>query len=130
MVPTDHVKPLLPSSLFRLKHILRGHRKTVTRRIVAAIHEWKEAKNLARAIILSEKRAATFMRVSFRAVSANFLSELLGNLKIPFRHGYSSSQNLSLRYFDALSAKTVTIFARSLEASFFATSKQPASASS
>src|SRR4029077_17950549 len=47
MIPADHFQSLRPRGLFCVSHIVRSHGKTISRRIIAAIHERKKRKNLA-----------------------------------------------------------------------------------
>src|SRR6266403_748039 len=87
MVPADHFKTLLARRFFRCQDVLGSHGKAVARRIVPPIDKRKESQNLPRgrlhgasqialqdsARITPEQRSATFVRVSLRAVCADFL---------------------------------------------------------
>ncbi len=48
MIPADDFEALLACRLFRRKNVLRSHRKTIARGIVAAVDERKKLKNLPR----------------------------------------------------------------------------------
>src|ERR1700730_11481444 len=126
MIPADHFESLLARRLFRRKNVFRGHRKAVARRIVSSIDERKKLQDFSRgperalspialknsARIASQQRSAAFMRISLRAMRADFLRERTADPKCRYvRHNYSSSQKRSFRYFAAESAKTVTITA-------------------
>src|SRR5262249_28725915 len=127
VIPADHVQSLLARRLLRINHVLRRHRKAIARRIVTAIDHREKSANFAW-LVFAKQCAAAFMRTGFCAVCADFVREFLADCENRSSHVYSSSQNRSLKYFDALSAKTVTIFARSPGASDLATSMQPTSA--
>src|SRR5207302_6929065 len=143
MVPADHFEALIARRLFRGKNVFRSHRKSIARRIVPPIDQRKELQNLPRgrrhsaspialqhrARITPEKRSATFVWVSLRAMRANLLRKLSADPKcLCIRHGHSSSQKRSFKYFDAESAKIVTITACSSFGIPAATVKHPNSA--
>src|SRR5215475_1873087 len=60
VIPADNVKSLLARSLFRFNHVLRSHRKTVSRRIVAPVDHREKRANFAR-LIFSKQRPTAFM---------------------------------------------------------------------
>src|SRR5258708_32624160 len=142
MIPADHFKALLACCLFRRANVLGGHRETVARRIVSPVDERKKLHDLPRgrertlstialknsARIASKQRATAFMRISLRAMRADFLRERSADPECCVRHNYSSSQKRSFRYFAAESAKTVAITAFAFFGIPAATWKQPSKA--
>ena len=143
MIPADHFESLLARRLFRRKNVFRGHRKAVARRIVSSIDERKKLQDFSRgperalspialknsARIASQQRSAAFMRISLRAMRADFLRERTADPKCCcVRHNYSSSQKRSFKYFAAESAKMVTITTFAFFGIPAATWKQPRSA--
>src|SRR5882672_8924780 len=143
MIPAHDVEPMRACLFFRSHDVFRSYRKTITRRIVAAIDQRVQRQNFAllrngifrwiafnsRAGIASEQCSAALMRISFRAMRADFLRELPADPKCRLvRHFYSSSQKRSFKYFAAESAKTVTITAFLFFGRHAAIAKQPSSA--
>jgi len=79
--------------------------------------------------IASQQRAAAFMRIGLRAMRADFFREMPADPEFcSVGHNYSSSQKRSFTYFDAESAKIVTITAFAFFGIPAATWKQPSSA--
>ena len=75
MIPSDDFQAAGARGFFGIQNILAGDRETVLRRIVAAIYQRIQRMNFAidAAVgdfgVAPEKRAATFMRIGFRAVA-------------------------------------------------------------
>src|SRR5260370_24986066 len=123
MIPADDFKALGAGRFFRRENVLGGDGKTVARRIVAPIDEWKKRQDLSRrserifsAIVLedsvriaAQERTAAFVRIRLGSVRANLFPEMCAAPEFcRVRHGYSSAQTRSFRYFDAQTAKTFT----------------------
>src|SRR4029077_10203307 len=80
MIPADDFEALLARGFLGFKNILCSHRKTITRGVIAAIHERKKLQDLPRrrpsspiafknsAGIAAKQRATAFMRIRLRAV--------------------------------------------------------------
>ena len=114
VIPSDQLEILLRSCALGGTKILRGNRKTVARRILAAVDEGKRCPNFAAGRGLrSQQCAAAFVRIVTGAVRANGLLESVGEQE----HDQASSQKRSLKYFSPESGNTVTISARSPGAS-------------
>jgi hypothetical protein len=141
MIPTNHFEAMFTCGFFSGKNVFRGHRKAIAGGILPAINKGKKLQNLSRGSanspialkqsvrITAKQRAATFMRIRFRAVCANFLREMSADPEFRcVRHNQSSSQKRSFKYFDAESAKTVTITAFPFFGIPAATLKQPSNA--
>src|SRR6266446_1550448 len=103
MIPADHFEALVACRFFCRHNVFGGHRKAVARRIVSPVDERKELQNLPlgrsqtlpwitlqdKARITPEQRSAAFVRVSLRAVGANFLRQMSTNPECPcVRHAY------------------------------------------
>ncbi len=77
MIPSDDFQAAGARVFFGVQNVFAGDRETVLRRIVAAIYQRMERVNFAIDApvgdfrVAPEKRAATFVRVSFRAVAAD-----------------------------------------------------------
>src|SRR5579862_3330281 len=118
MIPAYDVEPVLARGFLRFQYVLGGHRKAIARRILAPIDQRKKLQHLARRFrgvviesrITSEQRAATLVWEGLSPVLSNAFRQFVAQVQlIGFCvHSYSSSQNRSLKYFAAESAKTVT----------------------
>src|SRR5882672_10048152 len=143
MIPAHDVHTAHARCPFRSHDVFGSDRKTIARRIIAPIDQRVQRQNFAlwrnrvlcriaslyHAGIAPEQRAAALMRISFRAMRADFLRELPADPKCRLvRHVYSSSQKRSFKYFAAESAKTVTITAFLFFGRHAAIAKQPSSA--
>src|SRR2546430_10597050 len=143
MVPANHLEALLASCFFRRQDVFRRYRKAVARRIVTTIDERKELQDFPgrcfgttssitasdRAQIAPKQRSTAFVRVSLSAMRANLFREMSTDPECRrIRHNYSSFQKRSFKYFDAESAKTVTITARPVFGFPATTLKQPSNA--
>src|SRR5215469_14741235 len=133
VIPSHHVEPLPARSLFRFEHIFCGDREAIAGRIVAAIHERKKLDDLARrpldvfrkGRIATEQCTAAFVRKCFGTMLADAFRQFVAKVQAKIFHLQSSSQNRSLKYFVAESAKTVTSTARSRAGIFSATASVP-----
>ena len=80
MIPAYDLQATIAGSAISVENVVGSDGETIARRIIAAIYEFVERANFAEIFgVNAEERAAAFVRISFRAVSADFVGDNFGD---------------------------------------------------